>query len=849
MRKALAFGLILISLFVFFSQESSATTSSPSAGSFRCDRQSGARDCYFSVPSPGSDFQAYRVAVQSWVDQIFTDDNSSVVVEVCIAQSNSFPGANPLWCSTPISRWVPPPPIRLVPESGPAEIEVPMGNSSSPGNWVNFHIRIKNAYSDTKASVWGRRVSVDKFYADKTTVNSGESTKLHWEVDWAENVTIDNGVGTFPGGFGITTDNGNVETGPLYSNKIYNISASGPGGFEGAINVTAPPVTITVTSPSPSPTFVNLDFNVKDVCTSNPVSGATANIDQDFGNGTSRTTDGSGFANFGVYKNKTIGWTVSKTGYTDSGGSVVSSNDPTLVKVILNRSCGGPPPTCAASPATVKKNDTTTISAGGGDGTYSWSGGGTPATASGPTFTTSWSTTGTKNVTVTSGGNSGFCTVEVTSGQPPEPSTPICSASPTTVYTNQNVNFTGGSGDGVNYSWFEGATSLGVGQTMTNSWSTTGTKNVTVSSGGKNGTCPAITVNSQTGGTTNVIGFLDRPSSQSDCDVIGGWALDQDHKSEPITVILKDGATAFWTGSTNVVREDVNSDPNIQAPSGSTHGFNISTPQSLKDGQTRNIYSYGVDADTGKQVGLSGSPKSLTCGSQPPPPPAPVPPPSPGSASASCSVSVTNPRPNNPSGVSVTEPNYCLSGPAATTNWNYSDPAGSPQSAYQVQIDDQGSFNSPEWDSGKITCSGCRSNSTPQGILQFNTTYRARVRVWNQNDIASDWNVSFSWKTPSNAFPQVNFIFSPSQPASNIPVQFTDQTQFFDGNPNGRQWSWLFGDGGSSTQQNPVKSYANEGNYNVTLSATDNANQSCSISKPINIRIPNPIWKEVNPGG
>ncbi|MEK7537215.1 MAG: PKD domain-containing protein [Patescibacteria group bacterium] len=206
------------------------------------------------------------------------------------------------------------------------------------------------------------------------------------------------------------------------------------------------------------------------------------------------------------------------------------------------------------------------------------------------------------------------------------------------------------------------------------------------------------------------------------------------------------------------------------------------------------------------------------------------------------------PGPAGPSvsNVTVTEPNYCISGPAATVTWTYS--GASPQSAYQVQIDDQGSFQTPEWDSGKVLNSGT-SNSTPQGLLAFNTTYRARAKAWDQGNVASDWAVSSSWKTPNNAYPQVNFIFTPQNPAPNVQIQFTDQTVFYSGNPSNWSWAWLFGDGGSSTQQNPVKSYAGNGTYNVTLTATDNANQSCSITKPINIQIPNPIWKEVNPGG
>ena len=66
--------------------------------------------------------------------------------------------------------------------------------------------------------------------------------------------------------------------------------------------------------------------------------------------------------------------------------------------------------------------------------------------------------------------------------------------------------------------------------------------------------------------------------------------------------------------------------------------------------------------------------------------------------------------------------------------------------------------------------------------------------------------------------------------------------------PSGR-FFWNFGDGGFSTLQNPQHTFVNTGVYNVTLTATDNQNQSCSITKSVNIKLPNPIWKEVNPGG
>jgi gliding motility-associated-like protein len=47
-------------------------------------------------------------------------------------------------------------------------------------------------------------------------------------------------------------------------------------------------------------------------------------------------------------------------------------------------------------------------------------------------------------------------------------------------------------------------------------------------------------------------------------------------------------------------------------------------------------------------------------------------------------------------------------------------------------------------------------------------------------------------------------------------IQFTDETV---GNP--AQWNWSFGDGGSSSEQNPAYAYGSAGTYNVFFTATD----------------------------
>jgi len=69
-----------------------------------------------------------------------------------------------------------------------------------------------------------------------------------------------------------------------------------------------------------------------------------------------------------------------------------------------------------------------------------------------------------------------------------------------------------------------------------------------------------------------------------------------------------------------------------------------------------------------------------------------------------------------------------------------------------------------------------------------------------------------------------------------IPVQFSDATTSFGAL---QSWAWDFGDGNSSTDQNPTNSYATNGNYNVNMTVTDNSGCTAATTLPIVISSPN----------
>lgn len=75
-------------------------------------------------------------------------------------------------------------------------------------------------------------------------------------------------------------------------------------------------------------------------------------------------------------------------------------------------------------------------------------------------------------------------------------------------------------------------------------------------------------------------------------------------------------------------------------------------------------------------------------------------------------------------------------------------------------------------------------------------------------------NLIFEWQVP-NLPPVTDFIASPTTTCSGD-IQFTDQST---NAPT--SWLWDFGDGNTSTSQNPVHSYTGSGTFTVTLTATN----------------------------
>ncbi|KAA0004498.1 MAG: PKD domain-containing protein [Thermoplasmata archaeon] len=96
-------------------------------------------------------------------------------------------------------------------------------------------------------------------------------------------------------------------------------------------------------------------------------------------------------------------------------------------------------------------------------------------------------------------------------------------------------------------------------------------------------------------------------------------------------------------------------------------------------------------------------------------------------------------------------------------------------------------------------------------------TYNVTLTVRDNDGYAS--NISYLISV-SNVEPSAHFTFSPLNPSEGDTIYFSDMSSDSDGSVI--NWTWNFGDGNVSYEQNPSHQYADDGTYNVTLTVRDN---------------------------
>ncbi|WP_461099670.1 T9SS type A sorting domain-containing protein, partial [Telluribacter humicola] len=189
------------------------------------------------------------------------------------------------------------------------------------------------------------------------------------------------------------------------------------------------------------------------------------------------------------------------------------------------------------------------------------------------------------------------------------PSAPGLTASASTITSGQSTTLTASNCSGT-VSWSNGqsGSSISVSPSQTTTYTATCSANGCTSS---NGTVTVtVTGTDKTDAGTNcsaLEGFLDA----ADCGSIAGWVYDKSNPNAVLKIDIYDnsnGATLIQSGVTaGIFRQDL-----LNAGKGNgNHGFYITTPSQLKNGQSRNI-SVRVN---GCSYTLSNSFKIINCSS------------------------------------------------------------------------------------------------------------------------------------------------------------------------------------------------------------------------------------------
>jgi PKD repeat protein len=147
--------------------------------------------------------------------------------------------------------------------------------------------------------------------------------------------------------------------------------------------------------------------------------------------------------------------------------------------------------------------------------------------------------------------------------------------------------------------------------------------------------------------------------------------------------------------------------------------------------------------------------------------------------------------------------------------------------------DPDGTIASYAWTFGD---GGTSTQQNPSRTYQMAGSYTARLTVTDNRGATGSATVQITVVAP-NQPPTATATASPTSGIAPLLVQFTGMGNDPDGTI--ASYAWTFGDGGTSTQQNPSRTYQMAGSYTARLTVTDNQGATGSATVQITVAAPN----------
>ena len=111
----------------------------------------------------------------------------------------------------------------------------------------------------------------------------------------------------------------------------------------------------------------------------------------------------------------------------------------------------------------------------------------------------------------------------------------------------------------------------------------------------------------------------------------------------------------------------------------------------------------------------------------------------------------------------------------------------------------------------------------------------------------TDIGARYFHQAQGNFPPRVNFLADTLLGFNTLVVTFSDLSD--KGNSNIKEWLWVFGDGSTSTEQNPVHEYETEGRFDVTLTIKDENGFEKEMTKEKYVRMIAGVYVKGNVNG